>query len=84
MRGKERLEVLRKTYIQSLNKIEMSDKIEFQNLKEILKDDTKNIERIIFSQQKYIEKIINDTKIRNAVRTYSIEYSVYFNKIKIN
>ncbi|XP_043470631.1 dynein regulatory complex subunit 2-like [Leptopilina heterotoma] len=75
VRGKQRLEVLRKMYLQSLEKIEIIDKMEFEKLKKILKDDARNVERIIYSQQKSIDEIINETKIKNAVWTYTIEYS---------
>ncbi|XP_033226313.1 dynein regulatory complex subunit 2-like [Belonocnema kinseyi] len=74
-RSGQRLEFLRNIYLQSLEKIENVDKLEFQKLKELMREDMRNLERIIFSQNNWIQQIITETKTRNAISTYSIEYS---------
>ena len=74
--SRDRLESLRKIYFQSLAEIESSDKLAFERLKELLKEDRRNLETIIHSQDKVLEIMITETKTRNAIRTYSIEYSV--------
>ncbi|XP_011308730.1 coiled-coil domain-containing protein 65 [Fopius arisanus] len=75
LRHQIRLKGLKDNYLEDVNRVEIGEIDEMNSVKGELSGDCKHLEAVIFAQNNFIEGRLAETKMRNAVNTFSIEHS---------
>ncbi|XP_015110157.1 dynein regulatory complex subunit 2 [Diachasma alloeum] len=74
-RHQVRLQDLKDDYLENVKLVEIGEIDEMNQVKGEMNEDCKHLETVIFAQNNFIEDRLSETKMRNAVNTFSIEHS---------
>lgn len=75
-RHQVRLQDLKHDFRDNVKLVEVGEIDEMNEAREDLKGDCKHLDIVIFAQNNFIEDKLTETRMRNAVNTFSIEHSV--------